>query len=136
MKHTKLFSLLTSVVLIAAVALISLAKPAFAQSTPYAVVCLVNNTAATINYQYKWGSQEWQLDTLEQDTNATHSWRYTSSKTSPKFTVRFDTDLTSDSEIETYALDRYQASAKSCYEGKVYDFEYASSWSIDLYDNE
>ncbi len=112
-------------------------KSASAASNPYAVVCLVNNTGTTINYQYKWGSQRWKSDQLKADENVVHSWAYDrGSESSPEFKVKFDADYSDGVDYKVYRLDRYQAASKSCYEGKMYNFESVDNETIDLYDTD
>lgn len=134
MKSFKNSLLVIAVLVIAAVGVFTSALPAQAQSNRYAVVCLFNNTDLPINYQYKWGNGSWESDTLDAGYNMTHSWKYARGLvSSPKFTVKFDADLTDSNYYEVYSLERYQATNKSCDEGKIYNFEFADSRYINLY---
>ncbi len=134
MKSVKNILLVIAVLFIAAVSLFTSALPARAQSNRYAAVCLVNNTDLSINYEYKWGNGNWQSDTLYAGYQMTHTWKYArGSASSPKFTVKFDADLTKAAYYDVHSLERYRATNKSCDEGKIYNFEFADSRYIDLY---
>lgn len=62
----------------------------------YAVVALRNKTDTTLNYSYRWGtSGSWRRITLRPGQSWWHSWNLTGGGTAPSFSVRFDSDLTS-----------------------------------------
>lgn len=103
-------------------------------STPYAVVCLVNNTNREINYSYRWGEDEWKSISVSANSNRYHSWTYASgAQSSPDFRVRFDADFTSSTDYKVYLLKRYRNSQKSCDGAKKYNFRDAGNSTIELY---
>jgi hypothetical protein len=103
---------------------------------PYALVCLVNQTGWSINYSYKWGERDWESRTVNANSSRWHSWEYApGSHSSPNFTIRFDASFTSSTDYKNYDLKRYQASEKTCWAGKVYEFKEVGRNAIELYDS-
>lgn len=136
MKRFQFFVLAAVIVLGLASVLVS-AKPAQAQSSSYAVLCIENNTGMKINYLYRWGSGSWNSASLNAGTVDTHSWKYGSGGAySPNFEIKFDADLTSRTYFRAYDLDRYQSPNQSCRWGKSYAFELSYRGIIDLFAND
>lgn len=134
MKTVKALSTIVAVFAIAVLSVFTSVPSAHAQSNPYAVLCVTNNTDARITYSYRWGSGSWKSSTLDSGDTDRHWWVFESGSTlAPMFKIQFDADTTSDNLTYRYDLDRYQAPTKSCGWGKNYAFERKSWWQIDLY---
>ncbi len=105
-------------------------------SSSWGVVCLVNNTEDKVVYAYRWGDEDWKKYSLEAGSSHWYSWNHSSgSDAFPKFSVRFDNNLSSDSNFKEYELEKNNASEQSCEKAKNYRFKYTdrSQSFIDLY---
>jgi hypothetical protein len=102
----------------------------------WGAVCLKNGTGANIIYSYRWGNNSWKKETLEAGSSSWYSWDYSSGGyPSPKFTVSFDYDMSSNSNFREYDLKKNKVSEKSCKKAKNYSFKYTDNSKnfIDLY---
>lgn len=102
----------------------------------WGIVCLRNDTEATISYFYRWGSDDWKKYSLEAGSSDWYAWDYSSGGyPSPQFTVSFDYDMSSNSNFKEYNLKKNKSLEKSCEEAKSYSFKYTddSKNFIDLY---
>jgi len=89
---------------------------------PYAVVCLKNFTDVPVYYSFRWGnSAEWDTRAIDPGGSHWHSYTYESgSRVSPDLYVKFNSSLTSGSNVKEYALDRYAVKEQVCELGKGY----------------
>ncbi len=105
-------------------------------SNRYGVVCIINETNTTINYDYRWGTESWTSTSVNSNNRRWHSWEYRSgSQSSPDFQVRFDNDMTSGINRITYTLSRNAMRTQSCDGARQYVFQYTRNNRnrIDLY---
>ncbi len=110
--------------------------PGTQSSTPYAIVCLVNQTNRNIVYDHRWGNEEWKSSEIGPYESQWHSWNYApGSHTSPLFVVRFDSDFSTDPShyVGNYELKRYRASVQDCASGKPYKFVESDPEWVQLY---
>lgn len=131
MNRFKTLVIVAFVAVLVLTGLLVAAEPAQAQSSRYTVLCLTNDTAASIQYRYRWGSEPWKSSTLDEGEVDIHSW---SSSRYPNFEISFDSDVTSGHYSYDYDLDGYLATKRNCTQGKNYAFMYQSSRQIDLYE--
>ena len=101
---------------------------AAAQEKTHGCACLHNDTAATINFRYKWGEGQWHSVKLQPRFEDAICWKYDNAqKSSPNLTFQLDVDLTKGSAWTTYAISRVQTAGAQCSvvgKGGHYDISY------------
>jgi hypothetical protein len=106
-------------------------------SNRFAVVGLENGTHVTIRVQHKWGDGQWKEDVVPPGGRKWFWWTYAhaNDNTSPKFHVKFDSDL-HPGKIFTinYDLKKNAAPAHEWENARQYVFKYDGTRDyIDLY---
>lgn len=100
----------------------------------FAVVCLINDTGITVNFQYKWGNGSYRSKSISSGRRHWFSQKYrVGSRSSDTFHIKFDYDLRRGRDTKKYyTLNRYQAQFQDCDSGKKYRFSRSGDF-IDLY---
>jgi hypothetical protein len=103
----------------------------------FAVVGVENSTHVTIRVYHKWGDGEWKQDVIPAGGKKWYWWTYANANDnhSPKFHVRFDSDL-NPGKIFTinYDLTKNAAPAHDWEDAQKYVFKYDGNRNyIDLY---
>ena len=111
-----------------AVGLLFILSPQALAANRYGVICLTNETEATIHYIYKLGSNgTWQEGQLGPSARRWFSHQYdrADEDRSPPFYLKFDSDLRGGRRFDIgYHLKRYAAAGQGCEYGKQYAFRY------------
>jgi hypothetical protein len=111
----------------------------------FGVVCIVNDTNATVNYSYRWGNGSWSDTSIPPGNQRWHSYELIvylnevpdpNADHQPDFVIRFDERLSDGDYFKEYTLDRDAAADENCDEGHEYSFQYVNDSRIDLYDTE
>lgn len=102
------------------------------------LVCIHNDTARTLYFSYKWGDGSWKKVSVEAGGWRSMWWNYSYANEwwSPKLSIQFDADLSTDTYWQTYTLEPYATVGTGCYEGHQYRFDYDGYPYIDLFDDE
>lgn len=105
----------------------------------YDMVCIYNQTDETINFAYRWGDGSWTQTSVRPGGGRSIRWAYDypDEGWSPRFSVKFDADLSSRTDWTYYVLKPLGAETTDCDEyGHDYDFKYlgGSTTYIDLFD--
>lgn len=130
----KKFLILT---LLAALLSTALIAQASSEDDFYDLVCIYNQTNVTINFRYRWGNGSWTTTQVQPGYMQSIWWEYDypNEDWSPKLTIRFDSDLSSDTSYKSYSLEPLAAPTTNCRDyGRDYDFDYTDWGSIDLFD--
>ena len=113
---------------IAAIALLVAAAGAtLAAANRFAVVGIENGTHVTIRLQHKWGDGTWMTDVLRPGGRKWfwHEYSRANENRSPKFHVRFDSDLNPGDVFHiNYALEKRAAPAHDWEDANKYVFRY------------
>jgi hypothetical protein len=100
------------------------AVPATAQR--FALTCVGTETDDEVNFQYRWGkSDSWTQVSVEPGKwqMLTYKYDYAGENSSPQLQIRYDDDLSDDSNFVISDLDSYAAKNRYCEgEGKTYNF--------------
>lgn len=100
------------------------AAPAAAQR--FALTCIGTQTGDEVHFQYRWGSDEpWTQASVKPDEwrTLTFKYEYAGENSSPQLQVRYDDDLSSESNLVVSDLESYAAKNRYCEaEGKTYNF--------------
>ena len=121
-------SLLKSVLVVCGLALGTLVLPtseAHAAKNKYAVVAFKNNQSFTIYYSFRWGKDnEWKQFSVKPGEYHWHAWEYEviNENRSPTPQIRFDADLSDDTDWVVYNLKAYAAPVQDVDYAKVYKF--------------
>lgn len=113
-----------------------LATPAQAQKAnnpdTYQLMCLHNKTNRTISFAYQTtGSTEWEEMDLAANNDTWISW---STSTQQKVNIRFDSDLSNNTDWEARAVTTSTANANDCAKyGSDFSFKWKSDTYIELY---
>ena len=101
----------------------------------FAVVGLENATHVTIRLYHKWGDGEWTQDVIPAGGRKWYWWTYANANHSPRFQVRFDSDLAPGKMFNiNYDLRKRAAPAHDWEDAYKYIFRYDGNRSyIDLY---
>jgi hypothetical protein len=104
----------------------------------FAVVGIENTTQNTINLQHKWGDGEWKKDVLKPGERKWfwHTYAFAGENKSPRFHVRFDSDLQPGKLFTiNYDLKKNAAPAHDWEDAHKYVFKYDGNRTfIDLYE--
>ena len=131
-------NLLKSVAVVCGLALGSLVLntgEAQAAKNKYAMVAFKNNEDFTIKYYFRWGKDsEWKLYSVKPGDYHWHSWEYEfiNENRSPTPQIKFDSDLSEDTDWVTYTLKAYAAPAQDVDYAKIYKFVTKSRGVLDL----
>lgn len=114
-----------------AVLLAATASPAWAQNR-LALACLENRTGTIdrINFQYRFGSDEWRSASVDSGYwNALKHWYdFPNENAGPNLDVRFDADATSGTYYQTVRVTQYAVPSDNCNNnGKKYRFTKAGN---------
>ena len=107
-------------------------------ATRYAVVGIQNTTHVTVRMEHRWGDGQWKLDVLPPGERKWFWWtyRHANENSSPRFHVRFDSDLHPGKRFTIdYDLKKSAAPAPSWEYAHKYLFRYDGARKyIDLFD--
>ncbi len=98
----------------------------------YGLVSLENTTNTTIRYEYKWGDENWQTNTIAPGNFYRHWWNYgAGSNSSPNFQMRYHNG----ERVVNYDLKRNRSKDKTVESSKKYYFKNAANYcnKVDLY---
>lgn len=105
-----------------------IAAPGMLQAEPtrFALTCIGTETSDTINFEYRWGSNDsWTQTDVSPGRWAmlTYKYDYPGKNRSPQLQIRYDDDLSSDSHYVISDLQSFAAVNRYCEaEGKRYNF--------------
>jgi hypothetical protein len=134
---------ISSIAFVAVVALMVLVATGFTANIAdaanrFAVVGVENATHVTIRVQHKWGDGEWKTDVIRPGQRKWFWWtyRHANDNHSPRFNVKFDSDLQPGKVFTiNYHLKKNAAPAHDWEDAHQYVFRYDGNRNyIDLYD--
>ncbi|MFK8186200.1 MAG: hypothetical protein AB8B99_22725 [Phormidesmis sp.] len=96
-------------------------------------ICLQNPTSYKLYYKYRWGSGQWESDSLDAGSSSRYWWNYSAgSQTSPTFQIEFDNSMSKGYTPSSYNLSRNIVSQRfSCSDAKRYAFS-VQSGRVDM----
>ena len=104
----------------------------------FGVIGVENGTKVVIRMQHRWGNGEWQSDVLGPGQRKWFWWEFkrANENQTPRFHVKFDSDLSPGHFWENYDLKAYQAPDHEWVNAHKYIFKYDGNARkfIELYD--
>jgi len=101
----------------------------------YGIVTIHNKTDITINYAYRIGDGAWHQASIGPGHYRYfyHQYAFANEKRSPRFHIRFDSDLGPGVAMKDYVLKRNPAAWPNPDFGRHYNFKYRAGTQIDIY---
>jgi hypothetical protein len=99
-------------------------EPAPAQAAMAGAVCIANAAGIKLNFDYRWGTGQWQASQIASGESRWFSWTYdTAEHISPVFEISYDDNLAPGLTEQRYVLDRAAARMPvTCEQAALYRF--------------